>query len=54
MPIYKVQAPNGKIYRIEGPENADKNALFQTANQLYEQDENRRLRKEYGPGLLGA
>ena len=54
MPIYKVQAPNGKIYRIEGPENADKNALFQTANQLYEQDENRRLRKEYGPGLLGT
>jgi hypothetical protein len=54
MPIYKVRAPNGKLYQIEGPENADKNALFQTANQLYEQDENRRLRKEYGPGLLGT
>jgi hypothetical protein len=54
MPIYKVRAPNGKLYQIEGPENADKNALFQTASQLYEQDENRRLRKEYGPGLLGT
>lgn len=54
MPIYKVRAPNGKLYQIEGPENVDKNALFQTANQLYEQDENRRLRKEYGPGLLGT
>lgn len=54
MPIYKVQAPNGKIYRIEGPENADQNTLFQTANQLYEQDESKRLRKEYGPGLFGT
>ena len=54
MPIYNVKAPNGKIYRIEGPENADQNTLFQTANQLYEQDENKRLRKEYGPGLLGT
>ena len=54
MPIYKVQAPNGKVYNIEGPANADQNALFQAANQLYEQDENKRYRKEYGPGLLGT
>jgi hypothetical protein len=54
MPIYKVQAPNGKIYNIEGPANADQNVLFQAANQLYEQDENKRLRKEYGPGLFGT
>ena len=54
MPIYNVKAPNGKIYRIEGPENADQNVLFQAANQLYEQDESKRLRKEYGPGLFGT
>jgi len=54
MPIYKVQAPNGKIYRIEGPANVDQNVLFQTANQLFEQDEAKRLRKEYGPGILGT
>lgn len=54
MPIYQVQAPNGKIYNVEGPANADQNTLFAAANQLYEQDESKRLRKEYGPGLFGT
>lgn len=54
MPIYQVQAPNGKIYNVEGPANADQNTLFAAANQLYQQDVNKQLRKEYGPGLFGT
>ena len=54
MPIYQVQAPNGKVYNVEGPANADDNTLFAAANQLYQQDVNKQLRKEYGPGLLGT
>lgn len=52
MPIYRVQAPNGKIYRIEGPPNADQNTLFGFAQQQFEADELRRMQKEYGPGIL--
>lgn len=52
MPIYRVQAPNGKIYRVEGPDDADPNVLFQAANQQVEADEVKRLQKEYGPGIL--
>ena len=54
MPIHKVQAPSGKIYNIEGPENIDDATLFQAANQLHQQDELKQLRKEYGPGLMGT
>jgi len=54
MPIYKVQAPNGKVYNIEGPEGADENTILQTAQQLHDRDEMQRLRKDYGPGLLGV
>lgn len=52
MPIYRVQAPNGKVYRVEGPENADPNILFQATQQQVDTDETKRLQKEYGPGIL--
>lgn len=52
MPIYRVQAPNGKVYRVEGPENADPNILYQAAQQQFDTEENKRLRKEYGPGIF--
>lgn len=52
MPIYRVQAPNGKVYRVEGPENADPNILFQAAQQQFDAEETKRLQKEYGPGIL--
>lgn len=52
MPIYRVQAPNGKVYRVEGPENADPNILFQATQQQVDADETKRLQKEYGPGIL--
>jgi hypothetical protein len=54
MPIYRVQAPNGKIYKVEGPENADPNTLFSFVQQQVETDDARRLQKEYGPGVLGT
>jgi hypothetical protein len=52
MPIYRVQAPNGKIYKVEGPENADPNTLFGFVQQQVEAEDVRRLQKEYGPGIL--
>lgn len=54
MPIYNVQAPNGKTYKVEGPENADPNTLFGFVQQQVEADDVRRLQKEYGPGVLGT
>lgn len=52
MPIYRVQAPNGKVYRVEGPDNADPNILYQAAQQQVDADETKRLQKEYGPGIF--
>ena len=54
MPVYNVQAPNGKIYKVEGPENADPKTLFGFVQQQVESDDVRRLQKEYGPGVLGT
>ena len=54
MPIYNVQAPNGKVYKVEGPENANPNTLFGFVQQQLDVDETRRLQKEYGPGVLGT
>ena len=54
MPIYNVQAPNGKTYKVEGPENADPKTLFGFVQQQVESDDVRRLQKEYGPGVLGT
>lgn len=54
MPIYNVQAPNGKTYKVEGPENADPKTLFGFVQQQVEADDVRRLQKEYGPGVLGT
>ena len=52
MPIYRVQAPNGKIYRVEGPQDADPEILKAFAAQQVESEEDRALFKEYGPGLF--
>lgn len=52
MPIYNVQAPDGKIYKVEAPENANQNDLFGFVQQQIEAQDIRRLQKEYGPGIL--
>jgi hypothetical protein len=38
MPIFSVEAPNGKIYDIEGPEGASEEDIFSFANRAYLQD----------------
>ena len=52
MPVYKVQAPNGKIYDVEGPENADENMLFGVVQQQLDEEDQRRKMRQYGPGYL--
>ena len=54
MPIYRIQSPSGKIYRIEGPQDADPNVLFQLAQQQEEAEQIQQLRLDYGPGVLGT
>lgn len=54
MPIYRIQSPSGKIYRIEGPQDADPNVLFQLAQQQDEAEQLQQLRLDYGPGVLST
>jgi hypothetical protein len=35
MPIYSVEAPDGKIYDIEAPEGASQKSIFAFAHQAY-------------------
>jgi len=42
MPIYKVEAPDGKIIKIEAPEGASDEALFQFAAQSYTPEKTKR------------
>ena len=39
MPIFSVEAPNGKIYDVEAPEGTSEKAIFAFANQAYMQDQ---------------
>lgn len=41
MPIYSVEAPNGKIYDVEAPEGASQKSILAFANQAYMQDQPR-------------
>ena len=41
MPIYSVEAPNGKIYDVEAPEGTSEKSIFAFANQAYMQDQTR-------------
>jgi hypothetical protein len=38
MPIYSVEAPNGKIYDVEAPEGTSEKSIFAFANQAYLSD----------------
>jgi hypothetical protein len=39
MPIYSVEAPDGKVYDIEAPEGASEKSIFAFANQAYLQNQ---------------
>jgi DeoR/GlpR family transcriptional regulator of sugar metabolism len=39
MPIYSVEAPNGKIYDVEAPEGASQKSILAFANQAFMQDQ---------------
>jgi len=41
MPIYSVEAPNGKIYDVEAPEGSSEKSIFAFANQAYLSDMSR-------------
>ena len=42
MPIHKVEAPNGRIYTVETPEGASKDAIIDFVYERYLQDEAKR------------
>lgn len=39
MPIFSVEAPNGKIYDVEAPDGTPEQSILKFANQAYEQDQ---------------
>jgi hypothetical protein len=41
MPIFSVEAPNGKIYDVEAPEGTPEQSILAFANQAYAQDQSR-------------
>ena len=49
MPIYSVEAPNGKIYDVEAPEGTSEKSIFAFANQAYVQDQSKELPLEQIP-----
>lgn len=53
MPIYRVQAPDGQILRVEGPENASEAQLTAVAKQYYDTATQPAPAPANEPGLLG-
>ena len=49
MPIYSVEAPNGKIYDVEAPEGASQKSILAFANQAYLQDQPAEQPVAYAP-----
>jgi hypothetical protein len=49
MPIYSVEAPNGKIYDVEAPEGTSERAIFAFAQQAYLNDAPKEPTPEYKP-----
>jgi hypothetical protein len=49
MPIYSVEAPNGKIYDVEAPEGTSERAIFAFAQQAYLNDVPKEPTPEYKP-----
>ena len=51
MPVYNVQAPNGRIYHVEGPEGASQQDIF---NFVLAQDPSAGKAPKPATGIMGA